>query len=29
MRKGEMKGVCCGEEVEEGWRGESCGLVCR
>ena len=23
----EMKGVCCGEE-EEGWEGESCGLVC-
>ena len=30
MRRGngEMKSVCCGEEVEEGWRGESCGLVC-
>ena len=21
--KGEMKGMCCGAEVEEGWRGES------
>ena len=30
MRRGngEMKGVCCGEEVQEGWRGESYGLVC-
>ena len=30
MRRGngEMKCVCCGEEEEEGWRGESCGLVC-
>ena len=30
MRRGngEMKGVCCGEEVEEGWKGESCELVC-
>ena len=26
--EGEMKGVCCGEEEEEGWRGESCRLVC-
>ena len=25
---GEMKDVCCGEEVEEGWREESCELVC-
>ena len=24
----EMRGVCCAEEEEEGWRGESCGLVC-
>ena len=23
-----MKDVCCEEEVEEGWRGESRGLVC-
>ena len=23
-----MMGVCGGEEIEEGWRGESCGLVC-
>ena len=25
---GKMVGVCSGEEREEGWRGESCGLVC-
>ena len=24
----EMKVVCCGEEAEEAWRGESFGLVC-
>ena len=30
MRRGngEIKGVCCGEEVEHVWRGESCGFVC-
>ena len=22
-----MVGVCGGEEIEEGWRGESCGYV--
>ena len=29
MRRGnrEMKGVYCGEEEEEEWRGESYGLV--
>ena len=25
---GEMVSVCGGEEIEEGWRGKSCGLVC-
>ena len=24
----EMVGVYGGEEIEEGWRGESCELVC-
>ena len=30
MRRGngERLGVCGLEEIEEGWRGESCGLVC-
>ena len=23
----EMVGVCGGEEIEEGWRVESCGLL--
>ena len=28
MRKGngEMAGLCRGEKLKEGWRGESCGL---
>ena len=27
-RNGEMVGVFGGEEIEEGWRRKSCGLVC-